>query len=84
MKVQIREDGHQFSLALPTGLVCSKLVARLANSAGRKYAPDAMENISPEALEVLFAELRRIKKKYGSWLLVEVDSADGEHVSVEL
>ena len=32
----------------------------------------------------LFAEFRRIKKKHGTWVLVEVESADGDLVNVIL
>lgn len=84
MKIQIREQDHNFTLVLPTRLIFNKISARIANHFARKYAPDAMAGISPEALEALCTELGRIKKKYGSWDLVEVDSADGEKVIITL
>ena len=43
-----------------------------------------MKDISPEALTALFAEFRRIKKKHGSWELVDIESADGGLVKVIL
>ena len=84
MKIQIKGAGRNFRILLPDWLIFGRLTVWLANSAGRKYAGEAMEGIRPEAMKVLFAELRRIKKKYGSWELVEVCSADGERVKVEL
>lgn len=84
MKIQIRDHNRGFTILLPTGLFFSKTCARLANHYGRKAAPEAMAAISPEALEILFAELRRIKKKHGVWDLMEVDGADGEYVKITL
>lgn len=84
MKIQVKSEGHHIQLLLPTGLVFSKGTVWLANHFGRKYAGDAMKAIPPQALEELFAELRRIKKKYGSWDLVEVKSASGEEVLIRL
>lgn len=84
MKIRIRDGNHNFTLLLPTMLVFSKPSLRLINGVARKYAPDAMAPIPAEGMEALWAELRRIKKKYGSWDLVEVDSADGEYVKITL
>lgn len=72
------------NLLLPTGLIFGKGTAWLANHVGRKYAEDSMKNIPPEALEALFAEFRRIKKKHGSWELVDIESSSGEVVKVIL
>lgn len=84
MRIQIKDGSRNLNIVLPTGLVFSKGTAWLANHVGRQYAEDAMDNISPEALEALFAEFRRIKKKYGSWELVNIESSDGEMVKVTL
>lgn len=84
MKIQVKADDHNINILLPTGLVFSKGTVWLANHVGRKYAEDAMKNISPQALDALFAEFRRIKKKHGSWELVNVESSDGEIVIVTL
>lgn len=84
MRVQVKGNGHDINIVLPTNLVFSRATVWLANHFGRKYAEDAMKDIPPEALDALFAELRRIKRKYGSWDLVEVESSDGEKVLVRL
>ena len=47
-------------------------------------AADAVAKISPGAMGKLFAEIRRIKKRYGSWTLVEVNSASGAQVLITL
>lgn len=84
MKIQIKGGQRDFCIALPTGLIFNRFTLWLANSVGRKHAPEAMAGISPEAMEALFMELKRIKKKYGTWNLVEVQSADGERVKITL
>lgn len=84
MKIVIKGGGHNLKLLLPTGLIFSKGTVWLANHVGRRYAPEAMANIPPEALAALFAELRRIKKRHGSWELVEVESVGGEKVNIIL
>lgn len=84
MKIQIRSGEHSFTIPLPTNLVFSKGAVRLANHFGRKYAEDAMKDISPEAMDAICAELRRIKKARGSWELVDVKSAGGESVRIVL
>ena len=84
MKIRIRSDEVNLNLWLPTGLVFSKPMALLGGTVGRKYAGDAMKNLSAKDLDRLFAEFRRIKKKYGAWDLVEVESAEGDIVRVTL
>lgn len=84
MRILIKYDEHDMKLIFPTALVFSKATVWLANHVGRKYTDDAMKNIPPEAIDALFAEFRRIKKKYGSWELVNVESSSGELVKVIL
>lgn len=84
MRIQVKDEDTNLNIILPTMLVFSKGTVWLANHFGRKYAADAMKDIPPEGLDRLFAELRRIKRKYGSWDLVEVESADGERVRIKL
>ena len=84
MKISVHDDETDLNLWLPTNLIFGKLTVKLINGVGRKYAGEALEKIPPEALERLFAEIRRIKKKYGSWELVDVESADGSIVHITL
>ena len=84
MKIRIKSSEVNMNLVLPTRLLFGKTVVKLANTIGRRYAAAALEGISPEALELLCAELRRIKKKHGSWDLVDVQSADGDIVQIVL
>lgn len=84
MKIRIKDGGRNLTLLLPTALLFSRGTAWLANTVGRKYAGEVMKHIPPESVNGLFAELRRVKKKHGSWELAEVESADGEKVKITL
>ena len=84
MRIKVKSEDTDINLLLPTNLIFSKGTVWLANHFGRKYAGDAMKDIPPEALDALFAELRRIKRRHGHWTLVEVHSADGSEVEITL
>lgn len=84
MRIRIQSEDREFRFWLPTMLVFSRGFAWLGKRYGLKYAGSAMENIPPEAIDALFAEFRRIKKKHGSWELVDIESADGSKVLVIL
>lgn len=83
MKIQVKEAEKSFCLNLPTSLIFSRFVLRLAlkhsSINGRK-----IDGLTAEAADALSAEIRRIKKRHGTWELVEVRSADGETVKITL
>ena len=84
MKIHIRSGKQNLRFYLPTGLIFSKTMARLGCKYGLQYAGAAMKDIPPEAVEALFTELRRIKRKYKSWELVKVEGSDGSIVDITL
>ena len=84
MKIHIRSGGRKLRLYLPTCLVFSKTFVRLGCKYGLQYAGDAVKDISPEAVEALFAEFRRIRQKHGHWELVNIESGDGDIVRIIL
>lgn len=99
MRIQIKAQGHKFTIPIPTGMIFSRPAVWLALKIARKnvdkdmkYIPEIVEehtdnvlmNIPDEAVYALCDEIRRIKKKYGSWNLVEVESASGEQVLIRL
>ena len=84
MKIHIRSGKQNLRFYLPTRLIFSETVARLGGKYGIKYAGDTMKNIPPEAIEMLFAEFRRIKREYKNWELVKIESADGSIVDISL
>lgn len=84
MRILVRDECRDLNIVLPTRLVFSKTLVRIGMYFARKYAPETMESIPSEAVEKLLDEMHRIKKKYGSWDLVHVQSADGEEVLIRL
>ena len=84
MKIRVKGDGVNLNLVFPTQLLIGKTVVKIVNTIGRRYASEALNSISPEALEILCAELRSIKKRHGQWELVDVQSANGDIVQIIL
>ena len=84
MKIRVKGDGVNLNLVFPTRLLVGKTAVKLVNTIGRRFAAEALEAISPEGLEALCAELRSIKKRHGSWELVDVRSAEGDIVQIIL
>ena len=78
MRIRVKSRDQNIRLWLPTNLIFSRVVASLGARYGLKFAGDVVKNISPEAIQALFGEFRRIKRTYGSWDLVEIVSADGQ------
>ena len=81
MRIHIKCEGKDLHFWIPTTFVFSRGIAWLAVRFGLHYAN---MNLSTEQLYRLFAEFRRIKRKYRTWELVNVESADGEQVKVVL
>ena len=81
MRIHIKSDGKSLRFWFPTNLVFSRGMAWLGGRYGLRYSN---VSISPEDLSRLFAEFRRIKSRYGTLELVNVESADGTLVKVVL
>lgn len=84
MRIRLKTDSRNINLWLPTRVVFGRWVVYLANTVGRRYAPEQMNAISPEALEALFVQMRNIKARYGEWELVDIKSSTGEVVKIIL
>lgn len=84
MKIKIKTDKHNISLAFPTGLLTGKFAISMAEKYARKYVAEAMADIPPHALEALCAEIRRLKKIRGQLELVDIVSADGHEIHISL
>ena len=84
MRIHIKSGKQNLRFYFPTRLIFNRTVARIANTFGRKYSADSLKNIPPEALELLLSELGRIKKQYGNWELVKVETASGEIIEIVL
>lgn len=83
MKIKIRSEERSFTVVLPTRMIFSKSILKFGLRIGKKYSAEVPE-IPPEAVDALCDEIKRIKKRHGSWELVNVQSADGEQVQIIL
>lgn len=90
MKIQVKGDGRNLRIVLPTALIFSKPAAWLYLRMGKYQTENhesddtSMVHIPDEAMYAVCDELRRIKRKYGSWELVDIESAGGEKIQVTL
>ena len=99
MRIRVKGSGHNIRIPIPTGLIFSKpyvwlylKLARKFSSRTKNYIPedtegaaeDVLERIPDEALFAICAEIKRIKRRYGSWELVNVRTADGEEIQITL
>ncbi len=82
MRIRIQAEGRSFHISLPTGLIFSRFVLRKAFR--RIPVREGIPALPPAAADILAAELKRLKKKHGAWTLAEVQSADGEQITVTL
>ena len=81
MIVKVRSaDGTNLFILIPTALFCNRLTAG--------FAAKAMEQngvtVTPEQMARFFRIARQCKRRHRDWVLVEVHSADGDHVYVKL
>lgn len=77
MRILIQDEKARRCILLPTNLLFSSGTAWLVNWIGRKQAEETMEHIPPE-------RIRQIKRDYGSFDLVEIESSDGNRVLIRL
>jgi hypothetical protein len=85
MRIKVKsDDGKKINLIFPTWFVFSDLGARIAAKVISRNAEPHEFNLSGKDLSRLMAELRKIKKKYGRFELVDVQSAEGDTVKIVL
>ncbi len=75
MKVRVKSSERWcFRLAIPTFLLFNRFTAFLASRGETK--------ITYKQAWTLFREIKRFRRKYGKWKLIEVHSSDGEEIEV--
>lgn len=99
MRIRVKDGDTNINIPIPTGLVFNRVsvwlwlrFARKMAKHNDKYLPDSVEastdsfflNVPDRKVYALCDELMRVKRRYGSWTLVEVQSADGEEVHITL
>ena len=81
MKIVVTtNEGPNIRLPIPSGLVLTRFVAGFAP----KYLKEYGLNITKEQAIAFIKELNRYRRKHPEWVLVEVESSDGEYVKVKL
>lgn len=84
MKIRVENREHSFTIPVPTALIFSDGIAWIAKLTGKKYVGELMKDVSPKDMKRIFAEIRRIKKRYGTWELVDIERRDGQRVKITL
>ena len=79
MKIQIKEaGGHKFCLPIPTDAVFGHITAA--------FLPRALKDedisITRKQAYRLIRELRRYKKSHPDWVLVDIESTNGDTVKI--
>ena len=84
MRIIIRSAEKDLKILLPTNMIFSAPVAWLGARYGRNHSDDSAKEITPEQLQALFAILRKAKRMYGHYDLVDIESSDGTQVKIVL
>ena len=84
MRIIIRSAEKNLKILLPTNMIFSAPVAWIGARYGLRYARDSAKEIKPDQLQALFAILRKTKRMYGHYELVDVESSDGTQVKIVL
>lgn len=88
MKIAIKSPEKSFTLRFPSFLIFNGLVASLC---GSKFVSSIIENnsggiqmkISAKGTRKLFREIRKARRRYKNWYIVEVEGGD-ESVKIKL
>jgi hypothetical protein len=88
MKITVKTDNRRIAVWIPNFLLNSHHFLAFGywftkKTSGR-YSPQPMPNLSATQLKPLCRELKRIKKRYGSYELIEVHQSEGDHVQIML
>ena len=81
MLIKVRStDGPNLIIPIPTGLFCNRLTVGFAAKMMEQNGITA----TPAQMMKLFRTIRRYKRKHPDWVMVEVQSAEGDYVYVKL
>ncbi len=81
MKIIVKDnEGRNFRLPIPTGIILNRFVAGIAPKYLKKYGI----HITREQAIAFVIELNRYRRKHPQWVFVEAQSADDEYVYIKL
>lgn len=78
--VVVNPPNKDIRLTIPTGLVLNRLTAAVAP----KCLRNSGVSITGKQAAAFVRELNRFRRAHPEWVLVEVQSANGEYVKVKL
>lgn len=85
MRIIIESPGEKtIRLIFPTRLLFNNLTALIGAGTINKYIPSSSPRISVGQLRGLIKEVNRVKRKYRGFVLVDVESSDGDIVKIVL
>ncbi len=81
MRIHVEEAGiRRFSLILPTGLALNRFTAGMV---AKSLAEQGVQMNKKQA-RTFVKHLNRYRRSHKEWVLVEVESADGDKVKIKL
>ena len=81
MKIHIKDsDGFGFKLWLPTSLLKSKFIIKSIKKYGRIDDNEAFMN----SLPIIHKSLKEYIKKNGHFVLFDIESSDGDKISIKV
>lgn len=81
MRIVVKSNERpNIQLPIPTGLVLNRFAARFVS----RYLKDYGINISKEQTITFIKALNQYRRKHPNWVLLEVQSSDGEYVKIKL
>ena len=84
MRIKVKASGmRQFTIAVPTAMIFSPMLARLGLRIGRRYSAE-VPDISDRDLRAVCKAVKQVKRRYGRYELVSVESSGGDEVSIFL
>ena len=93
MKIQVDNGTHNIKIPLPSSLIFSDLSAfitykAIKNVIIKKDEAEVFDQKSKETVKTLikcgYKALKETKKKYPQFILVDIESADGEKILITL
>ena len=83
MRIQVKSKDANLDIPMPTSMLVSPMVSRIVLKVVRKEGRD-LSWLTPELVEGLQKTLKSWIRRNGHFMLVEVESADGEIVKIKL